>query len=267
MANAELFTTYAEVKPGVDRLQRPHEHGLLPGRLRLDIATDGVLRFHERRRGATNRRLAKPRSRWAPTSISSGRSWRATTLRLTSQLVDYDHKRLHYIHCMYHAREGYLAATNECLGMYIDLETRRSYQPFSEDADGALPAGTRAGTAVSSIAGVGSQTGNPPQLIAIIAANQSTSGGSDKLTFQYTDPSSLLRPARCLHPPGVRPRCVTSGTNREGPIVFCNRSGIRVGFPVLCPWGVLSFSGTYSVPNIRSQILVTAAKFLSQCWS
>lgn len=47
-------------------------------------------------------------------------------LRITSQLVDYDHKRLHYIHCMYHDGQGYLAATNECLGMYIDLETRRS---------------------------------------------------------------------------------------------------------------------------------------------
>jgi acyl-CoA thioester hydrolase len=27
---------------------------------------------------------------------------------------------------MYHADKGYLAATNECLGMYIDLKTRRS---------------------------------------------------------------------------------------------------------------------------------------------
>jgi acyl-CoA thioester hydrolase len=36
------------------------------------------------------------------------------------------HKRLHYVHCMYHAEEGYLAATNECLGMYIDLKARRS---------------------------------------------------------------------------------------------------------------------------------------------
>jgi acyl-CoA thioester hydrolase len=53
-------------------------------------------------------------------------------LRLTSQLADYDHKRLHYIHRMYHAEEGYLAATNECLGMYIDLETRRS-TGFSDD--------------------------------------------------------------------------------------------------------------------------------------
>ena len=52
-------------------------------------------------------------------------------LRITSQLVDYDHKRLHYLHSMYHATEGFLAATNECLGMYIDLETRRSTS-FSE---------------------------------------------------------------------------------------------------------------------------------------
>lgn len=53
-------------------------------------------------------------------------------LRLTSQLADYDHKRLHYIHHMYHADEGYLAASNECLGMYIDLETRRSAR-FSDE--------------------------------------------------------------------------------------------------------------------------------------
>jgi acyl-CoA thioester hydrolase len=53
-------------------------------------------------------------------------------LRLTSQLVDYDYKRLHYIHCMYHDEQGYLAATNECLGMYIDLETRRSTR-FNEE--------------------------------------------------------------------------------------------------------------------------------------
>jgi acyl-CoA thioester hydrolase len=47
-------------------------------------------------------------------------------LRFTSQLMDYDHKRLHYIHRMYHDTKGYLAATNECLGMYIDIDTRRS---------------------------------------------------------------------------------------------------------------------------------------------
>jgi acyl-CoA thioester hydrolase len=53
-------------------------------------------------------------------------------LRITSQLADYDHKRVHYIHCMYHAEEGYLAATNECLSIYVDLKKRRSTSFSSE---------------------------------------------------------------------------------------------------------------------------------------
>ena len=47
-------------------------------------------------------------------------------LRLTTQLIDYDHKRLHYYHCMYNEDKDYLAATNECLTLYVDMETRRS---------------------------------------------------------------------------------------------------------------------------------------------
>ena len=53
-------------------------------------------------------------------------------MRLTTQLVDFDHKRLHFFHSLYHAEEGYLAATNENLGMYIDMQTRRSTS-FSEE--------------------------------------------------------------------------------------------------------------------------------------
>ena len=53
-------------------------------------------------------------------------------MRFTTQLVDFDHKRLHFMHCLYHAEEGYLAATNENLGMYIDMSTRRSTS-FSEE--------------------------------------------------------------------------------------------------------------------------------------
>jgi len=53
-------------------------------------------------------------------------------MRFTTQLVDYDHKRLHFMHCLYHGQEGYLAATNENLGMYIDMSTRRSTS-FSEE--------------------------------------------------------------------------------------------------------------------------------------
>ena len=47
-------------------------------------------------------------------------------LRITTQILDHDAKRVHYIHAMYHATEGYLAATNELMLMNIDYETRRS---------------------------------------------------------------------------------------------------------------------------------------------
>ena len=53
-------------------------------------------------------------------------------LRFTTQLIDYDHKRLHFFHCLYHGEEGFLSATNENLGMYIDMNTRRSTS-FSEE--------------------------------------------------------------------------------------------------------------------------------------
>src|SRR5262249_44869307 len=45
-------------------------------------------------------------------------------LRITTQILDHDAKRLHYIHAMYHGTEGYLAATNELMLMNIDYESR-----------------------------------------------------------------------------------------------------------------------------------------------
>ncbi|MGI9293806.1 MAG: thioesterase family protein, partial [Pseudomonadales bacterium] len=53
-------------------------------------------------------------------------------LRFTTQLMDYDHKRLHYFHCMYNLDKSYLAAVNECLTMYVDMLTRRS-TTFSDE--------------------------------------------------------------------------------------------------------------------------------------
>jgi acyl-CoA thioester hydrolase len=47
-------------------------------------------------------------------------------LRITTQVLDHDAKRLHFIHMMYHGSEGYLAATNELMLMNIDYATRRS---------------------------------------------------------------------------------------------------------------------------------------------
>lgn len=46
-------------------------------------------------------------------------------VRVTTQLIDFDEKRIHYYHRMYHADEGYLAATNELLSLYMDMNARR----------------------------------------------------------------------------------------------------------------------------------------------
>ena len=54
-----------------------------------------------------------------------------TPIKVTTQLLDWDIKRVHYFHKMYHAETGILSATNECLAMNVNLETRRS-APFPE---------------------------------------------------------------------------------------------------------------------------------------
>ena len=46
-------------------------------------------------------------------------------LRFTTVLLGHDAKRIHYIHAMYHAREGFLASTNELMSLHVDLATRR----------------------------------------------------------------------------------------------------------------------------------------------
>ena len=46
-------------------------------------------------------------------------------LRFTTLLLGHDAKRLHFFHEMYHAEQGYLAATNELMSLHVSEETRR----------------------------------------------------------------------------------------------------------------------------------------------
>ena len=46
-------------------------------------------------------------------------------LRFTTQLLAHDAKRLHYVHAMYHAAEGYLVSTNELMSLHVSLDGRR----------------------------------------------------------------------------------------------------------------------------------------------
>lgn len=69
-------------------------------------------------------------------------------LRFTTQLLEFDDRKFRYFHSMYHAKDGFLAATNELLSLHIDLSGRRvgpMSQPILDrlsqvlDAHSALP--------------------------------------------------------------------------------------------------------------------------------
>ena len=49
----------------------------------------------------------------------------ADPLRFTTLLLGHDAKRIHYVHAMYHATAGYLAATNELMSLHVSETTRR----------------------------------------------------------------------------------------------------------------------------------------------
>lgn len=53
-------------------------------------------------------------------------------LAFNLQLLDFDHKRMHYYLRMTHRDEGYLAAASELMIMHIDLEARRA-APMPEE--------------------------------------------------------------------------------------------------------------------------------------
>jgi acyl-CoA thioester hydrolase len=47
-------------------------------------------------------------------------------LRFTTQLLGFDEKRIHYVHCMHHADQGFIAATNELMSLHVSAVTRRA---------------------------------------------------------------------------------------------------------------------------------------------
>ena len=57
---------------------------------------------------------------------------RADPMRFTFQLIDHDRKRFHGFGQMFHAQEGYLAATMEWLTLHVDLAQRRAAE-MSDD--------------------------------------------------------------------------------------------------------------------------------------
>ena len=78
-------------------------------------------------------------------------------LRFHSRLLGFDRKRIHFFHEMYHAEEGFLAATNELISLHVSRETRRGTPMADElfdrltevfDEDEKLPKPTQVGRRV-----------------------------------------------------------------------------------------------------------------------
>jgi acyl-CoA thioester hydrolase len=90
----------------------------------FDLATDEFFRFVGL--DAEHRKSHKVTTFSLEAHVTYHREVReGDPLRFTTQLLAYDAKRLHYIHAMYHATEGYLASTNELMSLHVDLATRR----------------------------------------------------------------------------------------------------------------------------------------------
>jgi acyl-CoA thioester hydrolase len=77
---------------------------------------------------------------------------------VTSVLLGHDAKRIHYMHAMHHATEGWLAATNELMSLHVLRATRRGGPMAAEVLDrlaaiqtahDALPRPPQAGRKVS----------------------------------------------------------------------------------------------------------------------
>ena len=53
-------------------------------------------------------------------------------VRVTFQLLGHDAKRMHFFEQLFHAQEGWMAATSENMGLHIDMNARKTV-PFPAD--------------------------------------------------------------------------------------------------------------------------------------
>jgi acyl-CoA thioester hydrolase len=60
-----------------------------------------------------------------------------TPVRVTFQLLDYDHKRMHFFEQLVHATEGWVSATSENMSLHVDMDARRT-APFPQAIAQAL---------------------------------------------------------------------------------------------------------------------------------
>jgi acyl-CoA thioester hydrolase len=58
-------------------------------------------------------------------------------VRVTFQLLAYDHKRMHYFEQLFHAGEGWVSATSENMSLHVDMAAKRAV-PFPDPVAATL---------------------------------------------------------------------------------------------------------------------------------
>lgn len=58
-------------------------------------------------------------------------------VRATFQLLDFDHKRLHYFEQLFHATEGWVSATSENMSLHVDMDAKKTAN-FPDDVKARL---------------------------------------------------------------------------------------------------------------------------------
>ena len=53
-------------------------------------------------------------------------------VRVTYQLLGFDRKRVHFFEQLFHATEGWVSATSECMSLHVDMDARKT-APFPDD--------------------------------------------------------------------------------------------------------------------------------------
>jgi len=81
-------------------------------------------------------------------------------LRFAARLLSYDAKRIHFLMEMFHAEQGFLAATYESLSMHVDMRTRRT-APMGAELLARMEAVMRAHAALPRPWQVGHVIGTP----------------------------------------------------------------------------------------------------------
>jgi len=90
----------------------------------FDLATDEWMRFLGL--DEAHRRVREVTTFCLEAHVTYQREVReGDSLRFATRLLGYDAKRIHYVHRMFHAEAGYMAATNELVSLHVSQRTRR----------------------------------------------------------------------------------------------------------------------------------------------